>query len=187
MNRLPGSDILAHASACDPKTGTVTSEVRNEVMERTQEYFLPELLNRLDMILVFNKLSHESILAVDSLRLDDVAHRLKNRRISLDVDGASKDWLAQHGYSEIYGARAIARVVRTDVLFPLARKLLRGTIRYVSFKFTFSSNKASAGHFFFCIKGRRCGEDPSGGIWGRSGDQGESSSRSVSSETGFWS
>ena len=135
--RLPGSDILAHTSACDPKTGIVTPEARNEVMERTQEYFPPELLNRLDTTLVFNKLSRESILAVVSLRLEDVAHRLKSRRISLDVDGASKDWLAQHGYSEIYGARAIARVVRTDVLFPLARKLLRGTIRCVSFKFIF--------------------------------------------------
>ena len=145
MNRLPGSDILAHTSACDPKTGIVTTEARNEVMERTQEYFPPELLNRLDTTFVFNKLSRESILAVVSLRLEDVAHRLKNRRISLDVDGASKDWLAQHGYSEIYGARAIARVVRTDVLFPLARKLLRGTIRYVSFKFSFQEKKTSDG------------------------------------------
>ena len=99
MNRLPGSDILAHTS---PKTGIVSPEARNELMERTQEYFPPELLNRLDTTFVFNKLSRESILAVVSLRLEDVAHRLKNRRISLDVDGANKDWLAQHGYSEIY-------------------------------------------------------------------------------------
>ena len=137
MNRLPGSDILAHISACDPKTGVVTPEARNEVMERTQEYFPPELLNCLDTTLVFNKLSRESILALVSLRLEDVAHRLKSWRISLDVDGGSKNWLAQHGYSEIYGVRAIARVVRMDVSFPLARKLLRGTIRYVSFKFSF--------------------------------------------------
>ena len=89
MNCLSGSDILAHTSACDPKTGIVTPEARTEVMERTQEYCPPELPNRLDTALVINKLSHESILAVVSLRLEDVAHRLKNRRISLDVDGAS--------------------------------------------------------------------------------------------------
>jgi ATP-dependent Clp protease ATP-binding subunit ClpB len=78
---------------------------------------------------VFNKLSRKSILEVVSLRLKDVADRLKNRRITLDVDDTAKEWLAEQGYSQVYGARAIARVVRTDVLFPMAQKLLRGTIR----------------------------------------------------------
>ena len=80
-------------------------------------------------MLVFNKLSRNSILKVVSLRLDDVSDRLRNRRITLDVDHTAKEWLAKHGYSDVYGARAIARVVRTDVLFPLAQKLLKGTIR----------------------------------------------------------
>ena len=88
-------------------------------------------------MIVFNKLSRESILQVVSLRLRDVADRLKSRRITLDVDDVAKTWLAGHGYSEVYGARAIARVVRTDVLFPLAQKLLRGTIRCVAIFFFF--------------------------------------------------
>lgn len=80
-------------------------------------------------MLVFNKLSPASILQVVDLRLKDVADRLKQKRISLDVDKEARDWLAKAGYSNVYGARAIARVVRTDVLFPLAQKLLKGTIR----------------------------------------------------------
>jgi len=124
-----GSDILAHPTASEPETGVVTPQAKSEVIERTEEYFPPELLNRLDSILVFNKLSKPSILKVVDLRLNDVAERLKNRRITLDMDQPARDWLAQHGYSDLYGARAIARVVRTDVLFPLACKLLRGTIR----------------------------------------------------------
>lgn len=124
-----GSDILGHLTASDPETGVVTPKAKSEVIERTEEYFPPELLNRLDSILIFNKLSKLSILKVVNLRLNDVAERLKHRRISLDVDQHARDWLANHGYSDLYGARAIARVVRTDVLFPLARKLLRGTIR----------------------------------------------------------
>ncbi|KAG2133973.1 P-loop containing nucleoside triphosphate hydrolase protein [Suillus cothurnatus] len=123
-----GSDILAHSSSCDPD-GAVTEEAKNLVMERTTEYFPPELLNRLDSILVFNKLSRRSILDVVALRLKDVASRLKDRRIMLDIDTEARNWLAEKGYSDIYGARAIARVVRTNVLFPLAQKLLRGTIR----------------------------------------------------------
>ncbi|KAG7449576.1 P-loop containing nucleoside triphosphate hydrolase protein [Guyanagaster necrorhizus] len=123
-----GIDILAHSTSCN-EDGVVTPDAREEVFERTSSYFPPELLNRLDTMLVFNKLSRQSILQVVSLRLNDVADRLKNRRITLDVDEDARGWLAKQGYSEIYGARAIARVVRTDVLFPLAQKLLRGTIR----------------------------------------------------------
>lgn len=82
-------------------------------------------------MLVFNKLSHESILQVVSLRLNDVQDRLRHKRITLDVDDASRSWLANEGYSDVYGARAIARVVRTKVLFPLAQKMLQGRIRFV--------------------------------------------------------
>ncbi|KAH8827095.1 P-loop containing nucleoside triphosphate hydrolase protein [Flagelloscypha sp. PMI_526] len=123
-----GSDILAHKSATNGD-GQVTKEAQDEVLERTSEYFPPELLNRLDTMLVFNKLSRQSILKVVDLRLNDVGERLRSRRITIDVDEAAKNWLAEKGYSELYGARAIARVVRSDVLFPLAQKLLRGTIR----------------------------------------------------------
>ena len=125
-----GSDVLVHDSACD-ENGVVTSGARDEVLERVSEHFPPELLNRLDSMLVFNKLSPKSILQVVSLRLQDVAERLKGRRIVLDVDDQAREWLAKQGYSQVYGARAIARVVRTDVLFPMAQKLLRGTIRCV--------------------------------------------------------
>lgn len=54
---------------------------------------------------------------------------LVQRRIKLDVDVAACGWFAQKGFLNVYGARAIARVVRTEVLFPLAQKLLVGTIR----------------------------------------------------------
>ena len=96
-------------------------------LDHLQE-FMP-LKNRLDAMLVFNKLSRESVLQVVDLRLKDVSERLAHRRIRIDVDQGARDWLASKGYSDVYGARAIARVVRTEVLFPLAQKLLRGTIR----------------------------------------------------------
>lgn len=123
-----GSDILAHPTSCD-ENGVVLKEARDLVLERTSEYFAPELLNRLDSILVFNKLSKESILEVVSLRLKDVSDRLRDRRITLDVDDDAREWLGKKGYSDVYGARAIARIVRTKVLFPLAQKMLSGTIR----------------------------------------------------------
>jgi ATP-dependent Clp protease ATP-binding subunit ClpB len=123
-----GSDILAHPTASE-NSGIVTPSARTEVLERVSEEFPPELLNRLDSMLVFNRLSHDSILRVVDLRLGDVAARLAQRRIQLDVDNAARVWLTEKGFSQVYGARAIARIVRSEVLFPLARKLLSGTIR----------------------------------------------------------
>ncbi|KAJ7597632.1 P-loop containing nucleoside triphosphate hydrolase protein [Mycena floridula] len=123
-----GSEILADPTACN-EDGVVTLEAKNQVLERASTFFPPELINRLDTMIVFNKLSRQSILQVVSLRLDDVQTRLRDRRITIDVDTLAREWLARQGYSEVYGARAIARVVRTEVLFPLAQLLLKGKIR----------------------------------------------------------
>jgi ATP-dependent Clp protease ATP-binding subunit ClpB len=95
------------------------------------ETFPPELINRLDSQIVFNKLSRESVMAIVGLRLNDVAERLKDRRITLEVSDSAKEWLASEGWSNEYGARAVARVVRTKLTYPLAKKLLAGTIRFV--------------------------------------------------------
>ena len=123
-----GSDILAEEGSTEAN-GVVTKAARDAVVERTELHFPPELLNRLDATVVFNKLSRESILSVVDLRLADISARIKDRRMTLDVDEGVRQWLANKGYSDVYGARAIARVVRSEVLFPLAQKLLNGTIR----------------------------------------------------------
>ena len=123
-----GSDVLAEPESTD-EDGRVTKEARDGVLAQVAETFPPELINRLDSQVVFNKLSRQSILSIVDLRLNDVSERLKDRRIILDVSQSAKEWLADQGYSEVYGARAVARVVRTKVLFPLAKKLLTGTIR----------------------------------------------------------
>ncbi|KAG8830316.1 chaperone ATPase hsp78 [Serendipita sp. 399] len=123
-----GSDILSEPGSSTP-AGEVTAEAQRQVLERVAETFPPELINRLDSQIVFNKLSRESILAIVGLRLNDVAERMKDRRITLEVSDSAKEWLADEGWSEVYGARAVARVVRTKLMFPLAKKLLAGTIR----------------------------------------------------------
>ena len=123
-----GSDVLAEPESTDAD-GRVTEETRDGVLAQVAETFPPELINRLDSQVVFNKLSRQSIFSIVDLRLADVSERLKDRRITLDVSERAKVWLADQGYSEVYGARAVARVVRTKVLFPLAKKLLTGTIR----------------------------------------------------------
>lgn len=93
-------------------------------------------------------------MAIVGLRLNDVAERIKDRRITLEVSDSAKEWLANEGWSDQYGARAVARVVRTKLMFPLAKKLLAGTIRY------------GIGHYIFfdtyiICQGWRCCQCPS--------------------------
>jgi ATP-dependent Clp protease ATP-binding subunit ClpB len=107
----------------------VLPHARREVLEVAQGHFPPEFLNRLDAQVVFNKLSHEVLAEVVSLRLRDVQKRLDVRGIVLDADHEVTQWLVDEGYSELYGARAVARTVREHVTNPLAQKLLAGTVR----------------------------------------------------------
>jgi len=65
------------------------------------------------------------------MRLKDVEDRLKDKRITLDVDEETRAWIAERGFDEVYGARAVARVVQKMVGVPLSRGLLNGTIRCV--------------------------------------------------------
>ncbi|EJU03848.1 P-loop containing nucleoside triphosphate hydrolase protein [Dacryopinax primogenitus] len=118
-----GSHLLVNSPPVIPP------ELKQEVLGEAAEFFPPELLNRLDSQIVFNKLGKPSVEQIIDMRLRDVEHRLVDRHIKLDIDDGARDWLLAKGFSETYGAREIARVVRKDVAFPLARKLLSGTIR----------------------------------------------------------
>ncbi|KAG2088932.1 P-loop containing nucleoside triphosphate hydrolase protein [Suillus discolor] len=112
-----GSNILGHSSSC---RGLVTEEAKNLVMKHTMAP--PELFNRPNQILVFNKLSRQAILDVVALRLKDVASWLRDRRIAFNINAEACNWLVEKGYSDIDGTCAVARVMHTHVL-------LRGTIR----------------------------------------------------------
>jgi ATP-dependent Clp protease ATP-binding subunit ClpB len=87
------------------------------------------LINRLDELLVFNKLPPSVILDIVSLRIKEVASRLAARRITLDVSDDAMAWLARKGYSERFGARAVARVVRDKVVTKIAERMLSGAIK----------------------------------------------------------
>lgn len=111
--------------------GSVTQSAKDAVLDHAAHHFPPELINRLDSQIVFNRLSRQNIYDIVNLRLNDIAARIKDRRMQLDVDNASKEWLAKAGYSDVYGARSIARIIRQKVVNPLAEKMLLGSIRFV--------------------------------------------------------
>ena len=101
---------------------------KKAVMGAVHMNFKPEFLNRLDEIVMFHPLTREELGGIVNIQVAQVASRLTDRRIKLDVTDAAREWLANTGYDPAYGARPLRRLVQTEVGDQLARMLLAGKV-----------------------------------------------------------
>ena len=101
---------------------------KKAVMDAVHMNFKPEFLNRLDDIVMFHLLTREELGGIVDIQVAGVAQRLTDRRITLDVTAAAREWLANTGYDPAYGARPLRRLVQTEVGDQLARMLLAGKV-----------------------------------------------------------
>jgi ATP-dependent Clp protease ATP-binding subunit ClpB len=104
-------------------------ERRDEVLAVVRAHFKPEFLNRLDDIVVFHALTKEDLTAIVDIQVGRLRTRLADRRLRLEVTPAAIDWLGEHGYDPIYGARPLRRLVQSAIGDSLAKALLAGEIR----------------------------------------------------------
>ncbi|MBP0573039.1 ATP-dependent chaperone ClpB, partial [Mycobacterium tuberculosis] len=118
-----GADFLAN----QPE-GEDVEAVREPVMGMVRAHFRPEFLNRLDEILLFHRLQRTEMGRIVEIQLARLDKLLADRRITIDLDGSARDWLAEKGYDPVYGARPLKRVIQRHVQDPLAEKLLAGEI-----------------------------------------------------------
>lgn len=110
-------------------TGKVTMDsARERVMQEVRRHFRPELLNRLDEIVVFDPLSHDQLRKVARLQMKDVASRLAERGIAMAVTDAALDYILAESYNPVYGARPIRRWLEKKVVTELSRMLVREEI-----------------------------------------------------------
>ena len=116
-----GSQYLA-----DP---TLSEEAKHEsVMGVVRQAFRPEFLNRLDDVVMFDPLSQADLVRIVDTTLAKLNRRLGERRISIEVSDAGKQWLASTGFDPVYGARPLRRLVQTTIEDQLARKVLAGEV-----------------------------------------------------------
>jgi len=98
------------------------------VMAKLREHFRPEFLNRVDEIILFNKLNKEELRKIVELQLARVQKRLDNKNIKLEVSDECKKFLEEKGYDSAYGARPLKRVIQRELLDKLAMKMIEGEI-----------------------------------------------------------
>ncbi len=116
-----GSQFLA-----DPN---LQPETKHEaVMGVVRQAFKPEFLNRLDDVVMFDPLSQDDLTHIVGIQLGRVAARLADRRITLEVTDAGKQWLAATGFDPVYGARPLKRLIQTTIEDALARRMLAGEL-----------------------------------------------------------
>jgi ATP-dependent Clp protease ATP-binding subunit ClpB len=101
-------------------------EIKGRVMDELRAAFRPELLNRLDEIIVFHKLGQEHIRRVVDLQMARFAKRLADREMKLEISDAAKDWLGEVGYDPTFGARPLKRAIQKYLENRLAEDLLAG-------------------------------------------------------------
>nr|WP_300150178.1 ATP-dependent chaperone ClpB [Propionicimonas sp.] len=116
-----GSQYMA-----DPSLNADTK--REAVMAVVRQAFKPEFLNRLDEIVIFDALGTDELTRIVDIQLRRLNQRLADRRISVEVTQAGKDWLALTGFDPVYGARPLKRLVQTTIEDALARKVLSGEV-----------------------------------------------------------
>jgi ATP-dependent Clp protease ATP-binding subunit ClpC len=105
--------------------------MRKNVMDEVKRLFRPEFLNRIDELIVFHSLTKENIREIVGIMIAQVSKRLKkNVGIDLSVSEKAKDYLANEGFDEAYGARPLRRAIQSKVEDKLAEELLDGKIKY---------------------------------------------------------
>ncbi len=102
------------------------SKMKAEVMERVQEHFRPEFINRIDDIIVFHPLGGEQIRAIVDIQLAGLKARLVERDMTLDLSIAARDQLGEAGFDPVYGARPLKRAIQQQIENPLAERILQG-------------------------------------------------------------
>ncbi len=109
--------------------GADAAEARRDVMEAVRAHFRPEFLNRLDDMIIFDRLTRDDMTGIVDIQLHRLEKRLAQRKIALDLDAEARKWLADEGYDPVYGARPLKRVIQRDLQDPLAEMLLAGEVR----------------------------------------------------------
>jgi len=113
----------------DLKDGENVESVRDKIMNDVQGAFRPEFLNRLDDIILFQRLQKEAMGDIVKIQLKRIDKILEERNIKLEVSEMAIEWFALRGYDPVYGARPLKRVIQNSLQNKLADEILRGNIK----------------------------------------------------------
>jgi ATP-dependent Clp protease ATP-binding subunit ClpB len=110
------------------KNNEITEETRERVMNEVKGFFKPEFFNRVDDIILFSPLQKEQLDKIIDLQLVSIQKRLEEHQIKLNLTEEARKWLIDSGYSPVYGARPLKRLIQKELDTILAKGLIGGSI-----------------------------------------------------------
>ena len=124
--RKSGAVAAGHAGNDEEQ---LSPAVKKSVIDIVNASYPPEFLNRIDEFIIFNRLSRETLRDILQIRLKELQAKLDDRRITLEVPNAVKQWLCEKGYEPRYGARPLNRLIARQIGNGLADKIIRGELK----------------------------------------------------------
>ncbi len=100
--------------------------LKGDIQDALRKHFRPEFLNRIDEIIIFHTLTQEQVVQIVDLQIQEIAERLEEHDITIELTDTARTWLAEQGYDPAFGARPLRRTLQKQVESPLSVKLLRG-------------------------------------------------------------
>ena len=100
--------------------------MKQVVMEDVKNHFRPEMINRIDEVVVFHGLDQANIRSIAKIQLKALEKRLASQHLHLKVEDAALDLIAEAGFDPVYGARPLKRAIQAEIENPLAKALLEG-------------------------------------------------------------
>jgi ATP-dependent Clp protease ATP-binding subunit ClpC len=104
-------------------------KLRSDIQDMLRRTFRPEFLNRIDEIVIFHTLTREQVHQIVDLQMKEIAGRLSEHGITIELTDAAREWLANEGYDPQFGARPLRRTLQKRVESPLSVELLRGEFK----------------------------------------------------------
>ncbi len=108
--------------------GNISKQASDEVMNDLRAHFRPEFLNRLDEIIMFKPLTKENISGIIDIITERLNRRLADKELKLSLTDAAKQYITDHGYNPVYGARPLKRYIQKNVETMVARMILSGEL-----------------------------------------------------------
>ena len=119
---------LGAQALSDPAAIRNIEVAKENVLDAVRAHFKPEFLNRLDEIIIFNRLAKEHMSRIVDIQLNTLQDRISSLNLKIDLGAGARDWIADKGYDPVYGARPLKRVIQTNIQNPIAELILAGKL-----------------------------------------------------------
>ncbi|MDC2966118.1 AAA family ATPase [Alphaproteobacteria bacterium] len=132
-----GAELINFSEEQKNKIEIFTQE---KILEKVRQKFKPEFLNRIDEIIIFNRLSKQEMNKILKLQISEIIDFLKIKKIQIELDEKAENWLIDEGFSSSYGARPLKRVIQTHVIDKIAHMMISNEINEKSKVFISTKN-----------------------------------------------